>query len=83
MSHTNLVLGSNWQDGEWPERVAVSHVGGSERQYVPERVSRKVPGRMKYGRRMPMCSECGYSLGDVRWKHCPGCGGKVEGEHYL
>ena len=42
-----------------------------------ERTCRKVPGRMKYGRRMPACSECGYSLGDKRWFFCPKCGAKV------
>lgn len=43
----------------------------------PERTCRKVPGRMKYGRRMPACSECGYSLGDDRWYFCQKCGAKV------
>ena len=42
-----------------------------------ERTCRKVPGRMKYGVRRPMCSECGYSLGDERWLFCPKCGAKV------
>lgn len=43
----------------------------------PERTCRKVPGRMKYGTRMPKCSECGQSLGDDRWNYCPKCGAKV------
>ena len=43
----------------------------------PERTCRKVPGRMKYGRRMPKCSECGQSLGDERWVYCPNCGAMV------
>ena len=42
-----------------------------------ERTCRKVPGRMKYGRRMPKCSECGQSLGDERWVYCPSCGARV------
>lgn len=42
-----------------------------------ERTCRKVPGRMKYGRRMPKCSECGQSLGDDRWGYCPRCGARV------
>lgn len=42
-----------------------------------ERTCRKVPGRMKYGRRMPRCSECGQSLGDERWAYCPSCGARV------
>ena len=43
----------------------------------PERTCRKVTGRMKYGRRMPKCSECGQSLGDERWAYCPNCGAMV------
>lgn len=46
----------------------------------PERTCRKIPGRMKYGRRMPACSECGQSLGDKRWKYCPNCGAKIRNE---
>ena len=42
-----------------------------------ERACRKVPGRMKYGRRVPKCSECGQSLGDERWAYCPHCGARV------
>lgn len=42
-----------------------------------ERTCRKVPGRMKYGTRMPKCSECGQSLGDDRWVYCPRCGGRI------
>lgn len=44
---------------------------------VEPRSCRKVPGKMKYGRRMPACSECGYSLGDKRWNFCPKCGCEV------
>lgn len=43
-----------------------------------ERTCRKVPGRMKYGRRMPACSECGQSLGDARWAYCLRCGARIE-----
>ena len=42
-----------------------------------KRTCRKVPGRMKYGRRIPKCSECGYSLGDSRYVYCPNCGARV------
>ena len=42
-----------------------------------ERTCRKVPGRMKCGRRTPKCSECGQSLGDERWSYCPRCGARV------
>lgn len=47
---------------------------------IEPRVCRKVPGKMKYGRRMPACSECGYSLGDKRWNFCPNCGARVVSE---
>lgn len=45
---------------------------------IEPKTCRKIPGRMKYGRRMPACSECGYSLGDPRWFYCPKCGGRIE-----
>lgn len=44
---------------------------------IEPRTCRKVPGKMKYGRRMPACGECGYSLGDDRWNFCPNCGCEV------
>lgn len=44
---------------------------------IEPRTCRKVPGRVKYGRRKPACSECGYSLGDSRWNFCPKCGCEV------
>lgn len=34
--------------------------------------------RTKYGRRVPLCERCGYSIGDLRWKFCPGCGAEVD-----
>lgn len=32
-------------------------------------------GRFKteYGRETPCCEVCGYSIGDMRWNHCPKC----------
>ena len=33
--------------------------------------------RTKYGRKVPLCECCGYSIGDLRWKYCPGCGAEV------
>lgn len=45
-----------------------------------ERICQKIPGKMKYGTRMPKCSECGQSLGDARWTYCPKCGCKVVDE---
>lgn len=33
--------------------------------------------RIKYGRRVPLCECCGYSIGDMRWNFCPSCGAEV------
>ena len=30
--------------------------------------------KTKYGRQTPCCEVCGYSIGDMRWNHCPKCG---------
>lgn len=56
---------------------SVCYDGSSNSPYVKRRICHRIPGRMKYGRRMPKCSECGYSLGDMRWKHCPSCGAQI------
>lgn len=71
------LLHGDWEPGERPKGVDVTTVDGEKVRYVPERTCRKVPGRMKYGRRMPKCSECGQSLGDERWVYCPNCGARV------
>lgn len=37
MSHTNLILGHNWEPSEWPDHVDVSHEGTRDGvRYVPE-----------------------------------------------
>lgn len=37
MSHTNIMLGTNWEPDEWPDHVDVSHEGaGDGVRYVPE-----------------------------------------------
>jgi len=36
--------------------------------------------RTKYGRRVPLCECCGYSIGDMRWHFCPNCGAEVVDE---
>ena len=33
--------------------------------------------RTKYGRETPCCDVCGYSIGDMRWNHCPKCGAVI------
>ena len=37
--------------------------------------------KTKYGRETPCCEVCGYSLGDMRWNHCPKCGAVVIDEN--
>ena len=33
--------------------------------------------KTKYGRKVPLCECCGYSIGDDRYNYCPKCGAKV------
>lgn len=33
--------------------------------------------KTKYGRKTPCCEVCGYSIGDMRWNHCPKCGAAI------
>lgn len=33
--------------------------------------------KTKYGRETPCCEVCGYSIGDMRWNHCPKCGAAI------
>lgn len=33
--------------------------------------------KTKYGRQTPLCEVCGYSIGDMRWNHCPKCGAVI------
>lgn len=33
--------------------------------------------KTKYGRKTPCCEVCGYSIGDMRWIHCPKCGAAI------
>lgn len=65
---------------------AYFQLGDSEEEAIEawntryERTCHKIPGRMKYGTRVPKCSECGQSLGDKRWNYCPNCGARVINE---
>lgn len=78
MSHTNLLLGGNWDAGEWPEWVDVGHEGARDsRRYVPERTCSWV--------RDEDCGAWATSCGDMlTWEPygtpwwCPSCGGKVD-----
>lgn len=33
--------------------------------------------KTKYSRQTPCCEVCGYSIGDMRWNHCPKCGAAI------
>lgn len=87
MSNTNLSLGSNWEPGEWPEHVSVSHEGlGDEMCYVPSRTCHpESPERVDYQGRLHLmfhrCSECGHDLPYEAEKghcnYCPSCGARV------
>lgn len=33
--------------------------------------------KTKYGRKIPCCEVCGYSIGDIRWNYCPKCGAVI------
>lgn len=33
--------------------------------------------KTRYGRETPCCEVCGYSIGDMRWNHCPKCGAAI------
>jgi hypothetical protein len=33
--------------------------------------------KTKYGRETLCCEVCGYSIGDMRWNHCPKCGAAI------
>lgn len=80
MSHTNLTLGSNWDKGEWPDYVFVTHGAYDGARYVPERTCEFTyelgdDGWWWY------CSNCGvlsseYDLDKVP-NYCPNCGLKV------
>lgn len=47
-------------------------------KYVPERTTtRNGKFKTKYGRKVPLCEQCGYAIGDRRYNYCPNCGAKV------
>lgn len=43
----------------------------------PERTTTRNKTKKKYGRDVPICECCGYSIGDKRYNFCPNCGAKV------
>lgn len=83
MSHTNLLLGSNWQRCEWPDRVEVSHEGaGDGRWYAPTsdltcELELTATDTASEPIRVYECDSCGKSC-DAVWAddyaYCPYCG---------
>lgn len=87
MSFTNLVLGTNWGAGEWPEHVEVSHEGARDSglRYVPEHtcsISYEYDGVPFFHHIHVHELTCGH---DVRLfedvpSYCPYCGARVVDE---
>lgn len=64
----------------WPKTVRV-HRAGDFRDYLPvQTTTRSGKFKTKYGRKVPLCECCGYSIGDSRYNFCPKCGAKIEVE---
>lgn len=42
-----------------------------------ERTTTRNKTKKKYGRDVPVCECCRYSIGDKRYNFCPNCGAKV------
>lgn len=78
MSEATMIVDREIAWDEAPDRVVFKY-RPEWPAYVPEHVCEKVPGKMRYGERRPKCSNCGYGLGDDRWRYCPQCGAKVVG----
>ena len=56
--------------------------GGNLFDYLADLIDRPTTTRhgkfrTKYGRETPCCEVCGYSIGDMRWNHCPKCGAVI------
>lgn len=92
MSHTNLMLGSNWTGREMPEYVDVVRPGDRAGvRYVPERTCNAI--EKEWGTPLTEvytelnCSACGHRLAKIRQyqmrelpRYCPNCGARVEGD---
>lgn len=57
-------------------------VDSFEAAYIADLIDRPTTTRhgkfkTKYGRETPCCEVCGYSIGDMRWNHCPKCGAAI------
>ena len=60
---------------DW-DKVERVEIGGDV--YVKEHTTtRNGKFKTKYGRKVPLCECCGYSIGDDRYNYCPKCGARV------
>lgn len=80
-----MVLGANWDVGEWPEYVSIIHEAdvthgyfSQSRKYVPERTCKMEKPK---GSMWPIatCSECGEKTVEGDKRYCPNCGAKCIG----
>ena len=79
MSHTNLVLGTNWKEDEWPAHVEVSHEGEMDnRIYKPEHVAEflEFDDDGYPGNNDGFCSRCMSEIG-LEERYCHICGAKI------
>ena len=78
-----------WDERVWDRtglqtvgRLVGTSVGGSIIERLADLIDRPTTTRnskftTKYGRSVPSCEVCGYSIGDTRWNYCPKCGAVI------
>jgi len=62
---------------EYRDDIVEAAIAAWNRRADAHATTRRGKYRIKYGRRVPLCECCGYSIGDLRWKFCPSCGAEV------
>lgn len=63
-------------DGHTPDQ-AIERIGKLADLIDRPTTTRHGKFKTKYGRKIPCCEVCGYSIGDMRWGYCPKCGAEV------
>lgn len=63
-------------DGHTPDQ-AIERIGKLTDLVDRPSTTRHEKFKTKYGRKIPCCEVCGYSIGDMRWNYCPKCGTEV------
>ena len=84
MAHTNLVLGKNWHNNEWPESIDAMHEGTRDSlKYVPKRTTRLIWDEQD---ECWKCEACKEDWGEIyfmrdcipyRMHYCSSCGAEV------